>query len=45
VLASGRRARLVEYAVTSRLVSRENLYLLEGTGSPEDNGDPAAASL
>jgi hypothetical protein len=31
LLASGRRARLVEYAVSSRLVTRDHMYLLEGT--------------
>jgi hypothetical protein len=29
LLASGRRARLVEYAVASRLVTRDHLYLLD----------------
>jgi hypothetical protein len=45
LLASGRRARLVEYAVTSRLVTREQLYLLDVTSetdpsrSDDDAGD------
>ena len=34
-LASGRRARLVEYAVASRLVTREHLYLLDVTSGTE----------
>jgi hypothetical protein len=37
-LASGRRARLVEYAVSSRLVTPEQLYLLDEPQS-EDAGD------
>jgi hypothetical protein len=32
LLASGRRARLVEYAVASRLVTRDHLYLLDLSG-------------
>lgn len=39
-LASSRRARLVEFAVASRLVTREHLYLLDVT--PGDGGTPAA---
>jgi hypothetical protein len=35
-LASDRRARLVEYAVASRLVTRDHLYLLEGTSGAAD---------
>jgi hypothetical protein len=45
VLASGRRARLVEYAVSSRLVSRDSLYLLEGTGQPGDSDEQATSTL
>jgi hypothetical protein len=37
LLASSRKARLVEYAVSSRLVTREKLYLLEGTTSATDD--------
>lgn len=39
LLASGRRSRLVEYAVSGRLVTREKLYLLEGTHAAEDRDD------
>jgi hypothetical protein len=39
LLASGRRSRLVEYAVSSRLVTREKLYLLEGTSTAEDRDE------
>jgi hypothetical protein len=35
-LASGRRARLVEYAVTSRLVTPDRLYLLDEPPAGED---------
>ncbi len=44
-LATNRRARLVEYAVASRLVSREDIVLLErnaastGEPSPADDGE------
>lgn len=34
-LASGRRSRLVEYAIASRLVTREHLYLLDGTSGTD----------
>jgi hypothetical protein len=37
-LASGRRARLVEYAVASRLVTTERLYLLDAPQAEEDGG-------
>lgn len=42
-LASSRRARLVEYAVASRLVNAERLYLLDapqGEEEPEAGADP-----
>lgn len=45
LLASGRRARLVEYAVASRLVTRDHLYLLEGTTAavpPSGTASPPA---
>ena len=41
LLASGRRSRLVEYAVSSRLVTREKLYLLEGTSTSDDEAESA----
>jgi hypothetical protein len=43
LLASSRRARLVEYAVASRLVTREKLYLLEGTTSGNGPADDLAS--
>jgi hypothetical protein len=38
-LASGRRARLVEYAIASRLVTAERLYLLD---TPQVDDDSAS---
>ena len=41
-LATNRRARLVEYAVATRLVSTDDLALLDGTDGTGDGGEPPA---
>jgi hypothetical protein len=38
-LASSRRARLVEYAIAVRMVTRDDLVLLDQIGDGESDGD------
>jgi hypothetical protein len=44
LLASGRRARLVEYAVASRLVTRDHLHLLDATDASVPPAETPATS-